>query len=245
MIRKTALIFGGSADIGKAVARKFAMNGYNLGLTYFNNDITDFASSLSKEFNIDIVTKKMDARAHQEVEEAILYFKKELKTIDVGICIFGIAEGEALIIDKNEEEIRNVVETNLIGTIFVNQELLKVFIENRRGVIVNTSSVIGNDGASCETVYSSTKAGIVAMTKSIAKEFGYLGIRANTVSPGFIDTKMCACFNDDEREVIRDKTVLERLGQVEDVAEAVYFLSTDQSSFITGENITVSGGLKL
>lgn len=245
MIRKTALIFGGSADIGKEVARKFAKNGYNLGLTFFSNNIENFAKELEKEFGVVVKIKKMDARVSKEVKEAIEYFKKELKTIDVGVCIFGIAEGESLIIDKTEEEILNVINTNLVGTIFVNQELLKVMLENRKGVIINTSSVIGNDGASCETVYSSTKAGIVAMTKSIAKEFGSLGIRANTVSPGFIDTKMCACFNQEEREAIKNQTILERLGQVEDVANAIYFLASDESSFITGENITVSGGLKL
>lgn len=245
MIRKTAVIFGASGDIGKEIAIEFAKNNYNLGLTYFNTNIDEFADNLKKEYRVDVAVKRVDARVSADVSAAVEEFKKVFGTIDVGVIAFGIADKQTLLIDKSDEQLVNVIETNLIGTLFSNRELCKVMLPQKRGVIINISSVIGVQGASCESAYASSKAGMIGLTKSLAKEFGQFGIRINAVSPGFIDTKMCACFDEEGREYVKESTILSRLGQVDDVSKIVYFLASDAGSFITGENIVVSGGLKL
>jgi len=245
MIRKTAVIFGASGDIGKEVARKFAENGYNLGLTYFNTNIDEFAKDLEKKYKVDVLTQKVDARVSKDVKNAMLAFEKEFKIINVGVLAFGIADKQSLLTDKSDEQITKVIETNLIGTLYVDRELCNVMLKRKSGSIVNIASVIGVDGASCESAYASSKAGMIGLTKSLAKEFGEFGIRINAVSPGFIDTKMCACFDKNDRELIKGNTLLSRLGTTKDVADMVFFVASEDSSFVTGQNIVVSGGLKV
>ena len=245
MIRKTAVIFGASGDIGKAIAEKFAENGYNLGLTYYQNNIEEFGKYLTNKYDVQVSVKKVDARKSEEIKEAVDSFIKAFGTIDAGVLAFGIADKQSLLIDKDDEQIENVIQTNLIGSLFVNRELCKVMLKQKKGSIVNISSIIGTDGASCESAYASSKAGMIGMTKSLAKEFGQFGIRINCVSPGFIDTKMCACFDEEGREYIKENTLLSRLGRVDDVSSIVYFLCSDEASFIVGQNVVVSGGLKV
>jgi len=245
MVRKTAIIFGASGDIGRAVAEKFAQNGYNLGLTYFNNDIEDFAEELEKKYRIETKVCRVDVRNPSFVKSAMLEFYSKFKIVDVGVCAFGIADKQSLLVDKNDEQVTSVIETNLIGSIYVNRELCKHMLLKKEGCIINISSVIGVDGASCESVYASSKAGLIGLTKSLAKEFGQFGIRINCVSPGFIDTKMCACFDEEGRQYVKENTLLGKLGHVNDVAEIVYYLASDSANFITGENFVVSGGLKV
>lgn len=245
MIRKCAVILGASGDIGKAVAEEFAKNGYNLGLTYFETNIDSFADSLKSKYGIDVLVRRVDARKSNEITEAISDFKKNFGFIDAGVLAFGVADKQTLLIDKNDEQVIRVIETNLIGSIYANRELCKVMLPQKRGAIVNISSVIGVQGASCESAYASSKAGMIGLTKSLAKEFGQFGIRINAVSPGFIDTKMCACFDEEGREHVKENTLLSRLGNTEDVSKMVYFLCSDSGNFITGENVVVSGGLKL
>ena len=245
MIRKTAVIYGASGDIGKSVAEKFAKEGYNLGLTYFQTNIDDFATELQKKYGVEVLVRKVDARKSEEVKQATDDFVKNFGSIDVGILAFGVADKQSLLIDKNDEQIVRVVETNLLGTLFVDRELCNVMLKQKRGSIVNISSIIGVEGASCESAYASSKAGMIGLTKSLAKEFGQFGIRINCVSPGFIDTKMCACFDEEGREYVKENTLLSRLGTVEDVSEIVYFVASENGSFITGENFVVSGGLKV
>ena len=245
MIRKTAVIFGASGGIGSEIAVEFAKNGYNLGLTYFNTNIDDFAKVLAEDYGIEVLVKRVDARNSEEIQSAIADFKKVFGVIEAGILAFGVADKQTLLIDKNDDQVKRVIETNLIGSIYADRELCKIMLPQKRGVIINISSVIGVQGASCESAYAASKAGMIGLTKSLAKEFGQFGIRINAVSPGFIDTKMCACFDEEGREFVRENTVLSRLGNVQDVSKIVYFLCTDSASFITGENIEVSGGLKL
>ncbi len=245
MIRKTALIFGASGDIGKAIAEKFAQNGYNLGLTYFNNDICSFAKELEKKYNIETMSSRVDVRDAEQVKTAVSEMKSRFQVIDAGVLAFGIADKQSLLVDKNNFQVTNVIETNLIGSIYACRELCNEMLKKKQGCIVNISSVIGVDGASCESVYASSKAGIIGLTKSLAKEFGQFGIRINCVSPGFIDTKMCACFDEEGREFVKENTLLGKLGHESDVAEMVYYLCSDSANFITGENFVVSGGLKV
>lgn len=245
MIRKTAIVFGASGDIGQAICCKFAMNGYNLGLTYNSSNIEKFASELEEKYKIEVQVCKVDCKKEEEIDYAINKFSKVFGMIDVGVIAFGMADRESLIIDKSENEIKNVIDTNLLGTILANKSLAKVMIYQKHGSIINISSILATNGGACEEVYSATKAGIIGLTTSLASELGEYNIRVNCLSPGFIDTKMCDCYDKEERENIIQKTALSRLGRAEDVANAVCFLASEESSFITGVNLEVSGGLKI
>lgn len=245
MIRKTAIIFGVSGDIGKAICHKFAMNGYNLGITYNSSNIEKFAKELEEKYKIDVQVCKVDCKKEEEINDTINQFVKTFGMIDAGVVAFGMADRESLIIDKSEEEIKNVIDTNLLGTVLTNKNLAKIMIYQKHGSIVNISSILATNGGACEEVYSATKAGIIGLTTSLASELGEYNIRVNCLSPGFIDTKMCDCYDKEERETIIQKTALSRLGKAEDIANAVYFLSSEDASFITGVNLEVSGGLKI
>lgn len=245
MIRKTAVIFGASGDIGQAICHKFAINGYNLGLTYNSSNIEKFANELEEKYKIEVQVCKVDCKKEEEINDAINKFIKSFGMIDVGVIAFGVADRESLIIDKSEEEIKNVIDTNLLGTILTNKSLAKIMIYQKHGSIINFSSILATNGGACEEVYSATKAGIVGLTTSLASELGEYNIRVNCLLPGFIDTKMCDCYDKEERKKIIQKTALSRLGKAEDVANAVYFLASEESSFITGVNLEVSGGLKI
>ena len=245
MIRKTAVILGASGGIGMEIAKDFAKKGYNLGLTYYENNIEDLAKELADTYSIEVNCRCVDARDSKKIKDAVNHFKNTFGTIDAGILAFGVADKQSLLIDKDDEAIKRVIEINLIGSIYANRELCNIMLHQKYGIIVNISSVIGVHGASCESAYAASKAGMIGLTKSIAKEFGQFGIRINSVSPGFIDTKMCECFDEEGRQNIKENTVLSRLGNVSDVSKVVAFLCSDDAKFITGENIEVSGGLKL
>ncbi len=235
------LILGASGDIGKEIAKKFASNGYDIFATY-NNGKIDYFFELEKKFNIKIITKKMDINLYNDIKECFKEAFNSFSYIDCIICNIGVAKKEQLLIDYSEEEINELINVNLKGTILCNKEAISYFIKQKRGNIINIASIYGMFGGSCEAVYSSTKAGIIGLTKSLAQEYGQLKIRINSISPGFIETKMTACFNKEEKNNIIESTPLQRLGTTEDVANCAYFLASEDSSFITGENILVSGG---
>ena len=148
-----------------------------------------------------------------------------------------------MLIDKSTEVIDDIISTNLRGTILFNKEALKHFMDNRHGTIVNVSSIYGKTGGSLESIYSSCKAGIIGLTKSLAVEYAPF-VRVNAVAPGCIETKMTSNLSALDKECIVDATPLERLGTPQDVANAIYFLASDESSFITGEVLSVTGGVE-
>ena len=123
------------------------------------------------------------------------------------------------------------------------QQAMKYLIKQKHGAIVNVSSVYGKYGGPYETVYSATKAGIIGLTKSLADECAPYGVRVNSVSPGYVQTKMTEGYSEKEKEIIKEKTPLRKLGTGEDIAKLIFFLATDNSSFITGEDVTISGGV--
>lgn len=242
MIRKTVLITGGCGGIGSATAIKFARNGYNVALTYNTTDPKK-TENLIKSFGVDCFSVQMNILKEDDVKKAFSEVISRFGVIDCVVCNAGIAEKEFMLIDKNYDEISNVIDVNLKGTILCNREASKYFINLKKGSIVNISSILGVNGCACEVVYSASKSGIIGLTKALSKEVGQFGVRVNAVAPGMILTKMTEGFSEAEKEEIRCATSLKRLGEAEDVANAVYFLATDDASFITGECITVSGGL--
>ncbi len=242
MLRKTAFITGGSGGIGWATAVKFAREGYNIATTFLTGDV----EKLKKEcesLGVEFEAYKMDLRDEFSVRQTFDKVFKRFDYVDVVVCNAGKADKEMLFSDVPMENIDQLLNTNLRGTIICNQEAFKRFIKQKHGSIVNVTSIFGINGGPCEAVYSATKGGIIGLTKAVAMEGAPYKIRVNAVAPGYIDTKMTAHFNEEEKNHAISMTPLSRIGQGQDVAEAIYFLASDKASFITGEVLTVSGGV--
>ena len=241
MLRKTAIISGGFGDIGKATAKKFAQNGYNIALTYLNSFDADFISEL-KSFNIDVLAMHCDQSNESEIINFVNSAVKEFEYIDTFVACAGKAETVELLTEKSTEEIDTIISTNLRGTILFCKTVLKQFQKQRYGTIEIVSSIYGQTGGSLESVYSACKAGLIGLTKSLAVEYAPT-IRINAVAPGCIETKMTSYLSDDDKHTIISSTPLERLGKPEDIANTIFFLASDESNFITGETISVTGGV--
>lgn len=240
MLRKTAIITGAFGDIGKATAEKFAQNGYNLALTYFNSFDAELISKL-KGYGVEVFAMRCDQTSESEIVNFLNCAFKEYEYIDAFVACAGKAEPTEMLIDKQTDLIDDIISSNLRGTILFNKEVLKRFISQKHGNIVNVSSIYGISGGSLESVYSACKAGIIGLTKSLAVECAPF-VRVNAVAPGCIETKMTSNLSKIDKQCVVDATPLERLGTPQDVANSIYFLASDESSFITGEVLSVTGG---
>ena len=233
---KTALVTGASKGIGRQIALTLAQNGYTVIGTY--------NSTLREDAENNITYKKCNVADYADVEALFAYIKDSYKTLDAVVNCAGVS-WVGLLQDMKEEEIAKLVSTNLSGTIFVCQQAASVMVKQHSGIMVNISSIWGNNGASCEAVYSATKGGINAFTKALAQELAPSGIRVNAVCPGVIKTDMLNCFTEEDLQSLADETPLGRLGTVQDVADMVEFILSEKASFITGQIITVDGGFAL
>ncbi len=232
-MKKLALITGATGDIGKEIAFTLSKNGYDLILCGNKSEFD------TRNIQTNVTQLRFDVSNPKAVKKAFEQVKKLGQKLDLVVCSAGIAEKEALLIDKADDEIENIVSVNLNGTIFVNKYALPLM--QKGGCIVNIASFLGVYGCSCEATYAATKGGIIALTKSLAKEFSAFNVRVNCISPGYINTKMNAEFSAEEKQNLIQQTPLQRLGEPSDVASGVMFLANN--SFITGENIVISGGL--
>ncbi len=239
MLRKSVLITGACGGIGEEVVSLFAKNNYNIVATYYKSG-TEKIKAICDKYNVKLKAIYLDLKDENSIKACIEQAFNE-DYLECAICNAGISKAEILLSDESVENIDELISTNLRGTILCNKYLAKGFLKLKRGNIINISSIYGLYGGACEVVYSATKAGIIGLTKALAVELAPFNIRVNAVAPGFIETKMTARFAD-EQDKIKDLTPLKRLGKAEDVANAVYFLATDMSKFITGEVVTISGG---
>ena len=241
---KTVLITGGSRGIGKAVAVKYAENGYQIVINYVS-DKTD-TQALEKELKehgaSDVLLVKADVTNSDQVEELVKKAVEKFETIDVLVNNAGITR-DNLLIRMTEEEFDKVIETNLKGTYIVTKAVTKYMMKKRKGSIINLSSVVGVAGNAGQCNYSASKAGIIGFTKSVAKELASRNIRANAVAPGFIETDMTAVLSDEIKENIHNQIPLKRMGTAKEVANLIYFLGSDESSYITGQVINIDGGM--
>lgn len=242
MLRKTVIISGGFGDIGASIAEIFAQNGYNLALCYNHSFNPSFIKKL-KGYDIEVFVMKCDQTKENDIINFINSCFNEFEYIDTFIACAGLAETPVELINKPTEMIDEVINVNLRGTILFNREILRYFCKQKHGNIVNISSIYGNSGASLECVYAACKAGIINLTKSLAIEAAPY-VRVNCIAPGCIDTKMTSNLTAADREVIINQTPLKRLGTPQDIANVAYFLANNQSSFITGETISVTGGVQ-
>ena len=242
---KTIFITGGSRGIGKEVALKFAENGYNI-VTNYVSDKTD-VEGLKKEFEekgVKSLIIKADVTNSEEIENLVKKAIEEFEGIDVLVNNAGITK-DNLLMRMSEEEFSKVIDVNLKGTYIVTKIVSKYMMKKRQGSIINLSSVVGVVGNAGQCNYSASKAGIIGFTKSIAKEFASRNIRANAVAPGFIETDMTAVLGENIKENIYNQIPLKRMGKAKEVANLVYFLGTEESSYITGQVISIDGGMTM
>lgn len=244
-MNKTVLVTGASRGIGRAIAAAFAKNGYNVAVNY--NNSTEPAEKLCAElrnFGIKAAAFRADVSKRSEVDKMISEIKNSLGNIDILVNNAGIAE-QALFSDITEEMWDRMFAVNVKGAYNCTQAVLPGMIHQKWGRIINISSMWGISGASCEVHYSASKATLIGFTKALAKEVGLSGITVNCVAPGVIATEMNAHLSDDDIEVLRNDTPLNRIGTPEDVAEAVLYFASEKASFVTGQVLSVDGGFIL
>ncbi len=243
-MNKSVIVTGASGGIGSAVALKFAENGWNVGVTYNKNSVGILQSQIEK-LGVKFFAVQMELSCKKSVKNAIEKILDFFGSVDCVVCNAGVNENEKLLIDVCDDELDFLVDSNLKGTILCNKIASDHFISKRKGSIVNISSVYGIFGGSCEVVYSTCKAGIIGLTKALSREIGQFGVRVNCVAPGLIETNMTKNLSQSEKEEIVKNASISRVGRGKDVANAVCFLADDSSSYITGEILSVSGGLLL
>lgn len=241
MIRKSVFITGASGDIGFAIAKEFANNNYDIIATYNNGNCDKLREFCSKK-GVNLKTIKMDLEKYEDIENCIDKAFSQSEFLDCAICNAGISLSEKLLCDESKENIDKIIDINLKGTIFCNKILAKYFIKQKHGNIINITSIYGIYGGACESTYSATKAGIIGLTKALSLELAPFNIRVNGIAPGFIETKMTSCFNEEEKKVVKDSTPLKKLGKPSNIADVALFLASEKAEFITGEILTVSGG---
>ncbi len=235
---KVVLITGGSRGIGACAVRRFAREGYRVAFTYLKSE--EIAISLANE--VGALAIKADGASSEQINDAVRATLEKFGRIDVLINNVGISEF-ALFTDITDEAWHRMLDTNLSSAFYASRAVLPHMINKKSGCIINVSSMWGEVGASCEVHYSVSKAGLIGLTKALAKEVGPSGVRVNCVSPGLIKTDMNASLNSDAIEEIREETPLERIGTVDEVCDALLFLAGESSSFITGQILGVNGGL--
>ena len=241
---KTALITGASRGIGTACAIALAKQGYNIVLNYNNSE--EKAQSLSEiiadNYGVDVLCVKADVSDKAQVDAMVKSAFERFGNIDVLVNNAGIAM-QKLFTDTTKDDWDKVISTNLTSVYNVTHAVLENMIRNHSGSIVNISSMWGEVGASMEVAYSASKAGVIGLTKALAKEVAPSNIRVNCVSPGVIMTDMMSGFSDEDLAMIKEEIPLCEFGTAKNIADAVAFLVSDKAQFITGQVISVNGGM--
>ena len=241
--RKVVFVTGGSRGIGKAIALKYAQNGYNVVINYVSDKTN--VEELQKEFtklNVECIIEKADVSKSEEVEKIVKKAIEKFNKIDVLVNNAGITR-DGLLMRMKEEDFDKVIEINLKGTFLITKSVIPYMLKKRDGKIINLASVVGVTGNAGQCNYSASKAGIIGFTKSIAKELASRNIRANAIAPGFIDTDMTSILSDEVKDSINVQIPMKRMGTTQEIANVAYFLGCEESSYITGQVINIDGGM--
>lgn len=242
-MRKVALVTGASRGIGRSIALELARSGISVAINYHSSE--KMAKELLREinkFNDNVNIYKADVSNEIEVSEMVHKIESDLGEIDILVNNAGISQ-IGLFTDMTSHERDRMIGVNLIGAMNVTKAVLPSMIHYKRGSIINISSMWGEVGASCEVVYSATKAGLIGFTKALAKEVAPSGIRVNCISPGVIDTDMNSELSSADIKELIDEIPLNRIGKPDDIAKAVKFLISDNAKYITGQVIGINGGM--
>ena len=240
---KVVIVTGASRGIGYSIAEAFAKNGAHLAICSTNNDkAKETAESLAKISGNKAIGKGVDIKNFDEVTEFISDVQQTFGRIDILINNAGITR-DNLLLRLNESDWTDVINTNLNSVFFTTKSVIKTMLKQKYGRIVNVSSVIGLMGNPGQSNYSASKAGMIAFTKSIAREYGKKNITINAVAPGFIQTDMIETLPKEYLDNIIDNIPMVRLGTTNDVSRAIMFLASDDASYITGQVLSIDGGL--
>lgn len=240
---KTAVITGGTRGIGRAIAEEFASNGADLAIIATRE--SDAAKDAVKSLEAGGVKVRFYACNIRNSDDVVLTAEQILSDfghIDILVNNAGITR-DNLLPAMGFEDIDDVIDINLKGTIYMTKALIRSFVRQRSGVVINISSVVGLMGNSGQANYSASKAGIIGFTKTIAREYGRRNVRCNAIAPGYIETDMTDVLDEEKRSAIAQTIPLGRLGKPEDIAKLALFLAGDSASYITGEVIKADGGM--
>ncbi len=236
---KVAIITGGASGIGAGIAKKFVEEGAEVNIC--DVDVAE-AKKTVQEIGGAIQFFQMDISDEEEVKKTIDHIFSKFSKIDILINNAGITN-DKLLLRMTKEDWDRVINVNLTGTFLVTKAVMRYMIKQRYGRIVNIASVVGLIGNAGQANYAASKAGIIAFTKSCAKELAARNITANAIAPGFIQTKMTEILSDEIKQTYQKLIPMRRFGETEDVANLALFLSSDQSSYITGQVICLDGGM--
>lgn len=242
-MKHTVLVTGSSRGIGAGIARRFAEEGHRVAIHYRERE--QEARALHDELSstgCSVMLVQGDITDDAQARDIVSRVRERFGFVDVLINNAGIALPTQLVTDTSVADWHRLMDTNVTGMFLVSNAVLGEMVSQKRGAIVNISSMWGVTGGSCEVAYSASKAAVIGYTKALAKEVAPSGIRVNCVSPGFVLTDMTRGFDESEISCICEETPLLRAGLPADIAAAVYFLASEEASFITGQVLSVDGG---
>ena len=240
---KTTIITGGSRGIGKGIALVFAQHGANVAFTYSSS--VESAISLEKElsnYGVKVKSYQSNAADHKESQDLVENVLSDFGSIDVLVNNAGITK-DNLLMRMGEEDFDKVIEVNLKSVFNMTKAVQRTMLKQRKGSIINMSSVVGVKGNAGQSNYAASKAGIIGFSKSVALELGSRNIRSNVIAPGFIETEMTAKLDEKTVDIWRNAIPLKRGGSPEDIANACVFLASDLSAYVTGQTLNVDGGM--
>ncbi len=237
-----ALVTGAAQGIGKAIALLLARNGADLVVSDINLEKAEETAKEIRAIGPKAMAVKVDVANLSDVERMVAGILEKLAKIDILVNNAGITR-DKLILRMTEEDWDAVLGVNLKGTFNCTKAVLRHMAKQRSGKIVNIASVVGEMGNAGQANYSASKAGVIGLTKTIAREYAQRGINVNAIAPGYIETPMTEALPEKAKEELRRLIPMERLGKPEDVAEAVLFLVSEESSYMTGQVLNVNGGI--
>ncbi len=240
---KVVFVTGAARGIGKEICLEMAKEGYDISLNYRTktDDIEDLKKQI-ESYGVRCAIVQGDVASYEECEKMVNQTVEELGKIDILVNNAGITK-DGLLLRMSKEDFTNVVDVNLVGTFNVTRNVIPLMVKQRSGRIISIASVVGIAGNAGQTNYSASKAGIIGFTKSLAKEVASRNILVNAIAPGFVATDMTKVLSDDVKENINTMIPLKRIGTPNDIAKAVKFLASEDSSYITGQVLHVDGGM--
>lgn len=245
---KVAVITGASRGIGEAIALRFAQEGAHIAFTYVSEGSVEKAARLTERISamgVKVKGYRTDASDFAACEQLVNDVMKDFGTIDICINNAGISK-DNLLLRMSQEQWEEVIRVNLNSVFNMTKQVIKPMMKARSGSIINMSSVIGEMGNAGQCSYAATKAGIIGFTKSLAKELGSRNIRCNAIAPGFVETDMTSYLKDGEgAEKYKAGIPLGRFATADDIAQTALFLACDMGGYITGQTISVCGGLNI
>lgn len=242
---KYVLVTGASQGIGLAIVNKFAELGANIILVARNsNQLDSIRDELKLKYQSqDFLSISCDLSILENIPNIFSEIKNNnITTLDVLVNNAGVMV-DSMLQQQKVSDMTLMFNTNIMSTILMCQASLRLFLKKRKGNIINVSSIIGENGAIGQSVYSATKAAVLGFTKSLSKELARLNINVNSISPGYIDTNMTQKYNQESKDSIINNIGFRRAGTAEDVAETVVFLASEKSAYITGHNVQINGGM--